>query len=464
MCTCEAVFQSLPLFLKRMERPMQEAIRTAHDAFGYTPEQFVCDLCTDTKGYSLPIGRMIDPTRDPYGQLDLRSCLKYLCCGGLRITGHDHGELEFAQDQDAFFVFFGVDMYYTAPTNALWNRRLCAGDVGRALMHLYRMLLMQEKNRESADPAQCLAWMITALQPLSDTQWAYQAECSQLQGELVAARFQALDAQVIYEQGTAYEHAYEDPRNICKAAECYGTAADMGYEPAQLALARCKLHGRGTNRDQQGALKILQTLAGWGYGPAIAELGECYYYGKGVPRDFERAEKHYLQAAEYGYPEALNTLGFVYLNGLRGKPQPEKAFGLYMRAAETGNPEGQFHVGRCWHRGEGVAQDMVEAIAWYRKAAKQGQPQAMYQLGCCAAQGAGVPQDMVEAERWFRKAAQGGMALARGMADAVAIGMLGKRDYTTEQLTNAVDWLQTLAEDGDTLVTELLGRIAKLTE
>ena len=478
MNTYDAVFANLPVYLKRMERPMQEAIRTAHDAFGYTPEEFIRDLRADTtgkdgEGYNLPIGQNIDPDADPYTQLDLRSCLKYLCCGGLRITGYTDGEPEFAKDQDTYFLFFNVDMYYTAPSNALWQRRLCAGDHGRALMNLYRMLFVRDAAKEVSvlcpeNLPQKLAWMITALQPLSDTQWQYQEECVQLQRELVAARFQAMDAEMtcqeptaeeLYRQGVAYERGYEDPRNICRAVECYQAAAVQGHAPAQAALAKCKLHGIGTSRDRDGALHILRRLTEQGYGPAISGLAECYYYGMGVPRDFAQAEKLYLQAADRGYLDALNTLGFVYMHGMRGEPQPERAYELYRQAAEAGNAEGQCHVGRCLLRGEGVSQDVTQALVWLRKAAEQGHPQAMCDLGRCAAEGTGVAQDMVEAERWFRKAADTGLTLAVGMADAIAIGMLGRDDIPPERLNNAISWMQTLVEEEDALAAGLLERL-----
>ena len=480
MNTYEAVFLNLPIFLKRMERPMQEAIRTAHDAFGYTTEEFIRDLTADTtgqrgEGYTLPIGKAIDPNKDPYRQMNLQDCLKYLCCGGLRITGYSDGEPEFAKDQDTFFLFFDVDLYYSAPSEALWNRRLCAGDVGRALMHLYRMLSIQDAgHRDSAlcpvNLTQKLGWMITALQPLCDTRWVHQKVCEQLQRELVAARFQVLDAEVeslgtpeeLFRQGAAYERQYEDPRNICEAVKYYQAAAERGYEPAQVALAKCKLHGRGTCRDWEGALQILRTLTEQGYGPAIAELAECYYYGKGVPRDFEQAEKLYLQAADRGYVDALNTLGCVYMNGLRGEPQPQRAYALYLRAAQAGNAGGQFLAGRCLLRGEGTAQDVPCAIVRLTKAAEQGHEQAMCQLGRCCAEGIGKPQDMTEAERWFRKAADRGLLLGKAMADAIAIGVLGQREYTPERLENAVSWLQALTEEEDTLAAYLLERLSRM--
>lgn len=434
MDTYEAVFLNLPIFLKRMERPMQEAIRTAHDAFGYTPGEFVRDLTADTtgprgEGYTLPFSQAIDPGRDPYRQMDLRSCLKYLCCGGLRITGYSDGEPEFAKDQDTFFVFFGVDMYYTAPADALWRRRLCAGEVGRALMHLYRMLFVQdETNRESLcsreDLAKKLGWMITALQPLCDTRWEHQEVCAQLQRDLVKERFRALDA--------------------------------------ELALAKCKLWGKSISRDRDGALRTMRTLAAQDHGPAIKELAECYLRGLGVERDFARAEALYLQAADCGDTDALNALGCAYWNGRGCDPQPQKALALYLRAAQAGNAEGQFFVGRCYLRGDGVARDIPKAHGWLHRAAEQGYAQAMCDLGRCCAEEIGVPQDMTEAERWFRKAANSGLALAGGVADAIAIGVLGQPEYTPERLANAVSWLQALTEEEDTLAAYLLERLSRM--
>lgn len=86
----------------------------------------------------------------------------------------------------------------------------------------------------------------------------------------------------------------------------------------------------------------------------------------------------------------------------------------------------------------------------------------MCDLGRCCAQGIGVPQDMTEAERWFRKAADSGLALAGGVADAIAIGVLGQREYTPERLANAVSWLQALTEEEDTLAAYLLERLSHM--
>ena len=70
-----------------------------------------------------------------------------------------------------------------------------------------------------------------------------------------------------------------------------------------------------------------------------------------------------------------------------------------------------------------------------------------------------MAQDMVEAERWFRKAADTGLTLAVGMADAIAIGMLGRDDIPPERLNNAISWMQTLVEEEDALAAGLLERL-----
>ena len=89
-----------------------------------------------------------------------------------------------------------------------------------------------------------------------------------------------------------------------------------GDESAKTKLAWLKLSGHGgAERDEDGAVKLLEERVPDGDGSAIWMLGVCCEYGMGTEQDIERAEKLYSLSREKG-----KVIGrFLEWNGKRIK-------------------------------------------------------------------------------------------------------------------------------------------------
>ena len=188
------VLAKLPHTVEALEKPLQEAIRAAHIAAGIAPVDFVRGMDFLGKGFTL------DPDGDPYSQLSLQTCLKYLCCGGLRIVGETESGREYATDQDAFFRFFDIEYRYDAAPKRPCGRVLQAGTFGSAALWLHRIATVTDSN----DPYSPYSprgldgkvrALMDVLRPLCDTRWGYQAACQVLMAQLVQDHLVAMDAE-----------------------------------------------------------------------------------------------------------------------------------------------------------------------------------------------------------------------------------------------------------------------------
>ena len=102
-------------------------------------------------------------------------------------------------------------------------------------------------------------------------------------------------------------------QNAVTAAEWWLKAAHGGYPPAQFELAKCYMHGRGTQLDRGRAVTWLQKAAEHGdYGPAQVELAIALAQGRGVPRQPALARQWFESARARGMErEVLQWQGLV---------------------------------------------------------------------------------------------------------------------------------------------------------
>jgi TPR repeat protein len=89
-------------------------------------------------------------------------------------------------------------------------------------------------------------------------------------------------------------------------------------------------------RDIPGALMAYHQAAEEGWMPAAVRMARIYLEGRGVERDYEAA-RHWLEiAADANDAEAQAELGRVYQHGWGVKPQPALAYAWYELAAQQG--------------------------------------------------------------------------------------------------------------------------------
>ncbi|MGM9484276.1 trypsin-like peptidase domain-containing protein [Roseateles sp. NT4] len=195
-------------------------------------------------------------------------------------------------------------------------------------------------------------------------------------------------------------------RNYADSLKLAEPLAAQGDNGARVLVARMKLGGLGTIKDEVAAAALLKAAAEADHAPAQVLYAAQVYQGNGVKKDQAAAMAWYRKAAELGDADGQVAYGGCLLSGLCGLPKDE-AQGLpwVRKAAEQGNPNGQTRLGDVYTRGEGVEKDPIAAVDWYRKAAHQLYPRGERQLGIAYANGQGVAVDPEEALKWLQAAA-----------------------------------------------------------
>lgn len=267
----------------------------------------------------------------------------------------------------------------------------------------------------------------------------------------------------------------------------YRQAADQGYPPAEVALARLYETGRGgVAADADAALRLYWSAATKGHPAAAFKVGwhlaqqadnptgflraarfftvarksgnpdgafglsRLYRDGRGLPKDVDLASALLREAAEGGSVLAQEELAEALESGgeLQGK-EPEwglrEAVIWYRRAADRGAAGAAFRLGRMLLTGRGTDIDGTEGIRRMRQAADAGLADAQLSLGSALQNGAGVAANPAEALQWYRKAAEQGhpeaeAALAKSLAEGIG---------THPNPTEAGRWYRKVAERGD---------------
>lgn len=86
--------------------------------------------------------------------------------------------------------------------------------------------------------------------------------------------------------------------NYKEAVKWFKIAADKGYAPAQCALARCYLQGKGIEQSFEEAIKLFKSAAAKGNYIACRELCRCFEEGIGVEKNPIEAAKWNKKAEE----------------------------------------------------------------------------------------------------------------------------------------------------------------------
>jgi TPR repeat protein len=249
-----------------------------------------------------------------------------------------------------------------------------------------------------------------------------------------------------YAVGLAYDQHGAPPE---KSFSWYLKAAQKGYAPAQAAVARAHLNGKGVPRDPAQALEWCRKAAAQDYAFGQALLGYMYTQGAGVPKDDAKAAEWYLKAAEQGDAGAQAALAGLYYQGLGVPPSFEKAEYWIRKAAEGGSkggkamlaqplktrqliaakggdPKMQYRVGSGYILGKyGFEKDPAKGVPWIARSAEQGYPAALDGLGYCYERGiGGLPRDVDKALAFYRAAAAKGnptsIARLRKLREAAA--------------------------------------------
>jgi len=201
------------------------------------------------------------------------------------------------------------------------------------------------------------------------------------------------------------------------------TSPEALYERGMDAIT-----GVGVSRHDALGIDYFRRSSDLGYGPAQIALAYYYETGTFVARDPAQAVDLYRKAAQQGDPLAGWLAGRIYLLDSGALHDPEAARKWLKLAADQKNAFGAYYLGRLM-----ADRDFTKAPALYKIAADQGLPQAQYFYAKSLRDGRGIPKDPLNAYMWFTIAADAGYAPATGDLNELDRGGL----LTVDQITQA---------------------------
>ena len=210
-----------------------------------------------------------------------------------------------------------------------------------------------------------------------------------------------------------------DAGNILEAVERFQKLSDAGSAEAAYYLARIVDLGQGgLQADEAEAFAYYRKAADGGYVPAQLELARMYVSGRGTSADAVQAEHWYREAADGGSAAAqvrLAAAAFDQAVALESwapneyRKHLKAAVAWYRSAAEQHNAEALYMMGRLTASGEGLPKDHATAVEYYEEAATLGYPEALFYLGLMHHAGFGVEQNIPLAADFYRQASEKGV-------------------------------------------------------
>ena len=165
--------------------------------------------------------------------------------------------------------------------------------------------------------------------------------------------------------------------DMAAARELLGPAAQSGYVPAQLALARSWRRPLAAEPNAETARRWLVAAHQQGSAEAGIALAHMYRDGEFGEPDAAEAARRFGELAASGHPHAQAALAHMLLTGAGVPADAGRARALYLAAAEAGLPAAFLGLG---HMAE-TAGDMADAQRWYQRGAERDDPAAQYRLG-----------------------------------------------------------------------------------
>jgi TPR repeat protein len=171
----------------------------------------------------------------------------------------------------------------------------------------------------------------------------------------------------LYERGMDAVTGVGSSRNDSLGIDYFRRSSDLGYGPAQIALAYYYETGTSLARDPGQALDLYRKAAQQGDPLAAWLIGRRYFLGDSVARDLDAAQKWLKQSAGQN-----NAYGAYYLGRLMADRDYAKAPALYKIAADQGLPQAQYFYAKALRDGRGIPQDLFTAYIWYSIAVDAG--------------------------------------------------------------------------------------------
>jgi TPR repeat protein len=191
-----------------------------------------------------------------------------------------------------------------------------------------------------------------------------------------AAFAQSNSPEALYDRGIDAITGVGPSQNDVLGIDYFRRSAELGYGPAQIALAYYYETGAVATGTQSQAIDLYRKAAQQGDPLAGWIIGRHYFLGNGVPRDLDAAQKWLKLSADQN-----NPYGAYYLGRLMADRDFTRAPKLYKIAADQGLPQAQYFYAKTLKDGRGIPQDRVTAYIWFTIALDAGYTAANADLG-----------------------------------------------------------------------------------
>ena len=225
-------------------------------------------------------------------------------------------------------------------------------------------------------------------------------------------RAKAGDVRASATLGSLYRLGIVAERNVEKACDYYGRAAQKGHVAALFHASAC-------GEAKSAAAERMRELAADGGHPIAQEMK-----GRECLREQANAQcaLDWLgRAAAQGRASAMSLLGWIHSTGELLPRDDKRAFAYLMDAARLGDAAAQNNVGQLYETGRGVAADGGAAFAWYKRAAEAGLGSAQVNLARSYIEGRGTAPDRAAAKLWLQQAQKQGVAEASKLLEWLAV-------------------------------------------
>jgi TPR repeat protein len=187
---------------------------------------------------------------------------------------------------------------------------------------------------------------------------------------------QSASPEALYDRGIDAITGVGPTRNDTLGIDYFRRSADLGYGPAQIALAYYYESGTVVASNPAQAADLYRKAAQQGDPLAGWLAGRSFFLGTGVPRDLDAAQKWLKISADQN-----NAYGAYYLGRLMADRDFTKSPKLYKIAADQGLPQAQYFYAKSLKDGRGITQDLFTAYIWYTIAADAGYAAASADIG-----------------------------------------------------------------------------------
>jgi TPR repeat protein len=207
------------------------------------------------------------------------------------------------------------------------------------------------------------------------------------------------------------------------------SSPDALYERGMDAIT-----GVGPSQNDSLGIDYFRRSSDLGYGPAQIALAYYYETGTFLAREPGQAVDLYRKAAQQGDPLAGWLAGRLYFLGTAGVADREAAQKWLKLSADQNNAYGAYYLGRLM-----ADRDYTKAPRLYKIAADQGLPQAQYYYAKTLRDGRGIPQDRFTAYIWYTIATDAGYAAAGAELNELDRGGYFTMDQISEAKAKARD-------------------------